>query len=146
MQELQGQILLICARLILILCSRGHVQQLPNPWAQLLKPTTPEPRLCTQRSHSEKPVSHNSRAAPASLQLQRSPRSNERSQETNHTDHMAHSLVWLKLWATPCGASKADGSWWNVLTKCGPLEKGMANHFSILTSRTPWTKTQHSHK
>ena len=24
-----------------------------------------------------------------------------------------------------------DGSWWRVLTKCGPLEKGMANHFSI---------------
>ena len=23
-----------------------------------------------------------------------------------------------------------DGSWWRVLTKCGPLEKGMANHFS----------------
>ena len=22
--------------------------------------------------------------------------------------------------------------------KCGPLEKGMANHFSILASRTPW--------
>ena len=25
------------------------------------------------------------------------------------------------------------------LTKCGPLEKGMANHFSILALRTPWT-------
>ena len=25
-----------------------------------------------------------------------------------------------------------DGSWWRVLTKCGPLEKGMAKHFSIL--------------
>ena len=24
------------------------------------------------------------------------------------------------------------GSWWRVLTKCGPLENGMANHFSIL--------------
>ena len=32
-----------------------------------------------------------------------------------------------------------DRSWWSVLTKCGPLEKGMANHFSILTLRTPWT-------
>ena len=32
-----------------------------------------------------------------------------------------------------------DGSWWRVLTKCGPLEKGMANHFSILALRTPWT-------
>ena len=26
-----------------------------------------------------------------------------------------------------------------ILIECGPLEKGMANHFSILTLRTPWT-------
>ena len=25
-----------------------------------------------------------------------------------------------------------EGSRWRVLTKCGPLEKGMASHFSIL--------------
>ena len=25
------------------------------------------------------------------------------------------------------------------LTECGPLEKGMASHFSILALRTPWT-------
>ena len=25
-----------------------------------------------------------------------------------------------------------DGSWWRGLTKHGPLEKGMANHFSVL--------------
>ena len=30
-----------------------------------------------------------------------------------------------------------DGSWWRVLTKCGPLEKGMANHFSIFALRIP---------
>ena len=29
------------------------------------------------------------------------------------------------------GSPKTDGSWWRVLTKCGPLEKGKANHFSI---------------
>ena len=34
---------------------------------------------------------------------------------------------------------KTDGSWWRVLTKRAPLEKGMANHFSILALRTPWT-------
>ena len=28
-----------------------------------------------------------------------------------------------------------DGSWWRGLTECGPLEKGMANHFSILALR-----------
>ena len=27
------------------------------------------------------------------------------------------------------GPPKTDGSWWRVLTKCGPLEKGMENHF-----------------
>ena len=27
-------------------------------------------------------------------------------------------------------------SWWRILTKCGPLEKIMANHFSILALRT----------
>ena len=41
----------------------------------------------------------------------------------------------------PCrvGPPKMDGSWWRILTKCGPLEKGMANSFSILILRTPWT-------
>ena len=35
-----------------------------------------------------------------------------------------------------------DGSWWRVLTKCGPLEKGMANHFSILESPMNSMKSQ----
>ena len=30
------------------------------------------------------------------------------------------------------GPLKMAGSWWRGLTECGPLEKGMANHFSIL--------------
>ena len=29
------------------------------------------------------------------------------------------------------------GSWWRGLSQCGPLEKGMASHFSILALRTP---------
>ena len=36
---------------------------------------------------------------------------------------------------------KMDSSWWKVLTKWGPLKKGMASQFSILalrTSRTVW--------
>ena len=37
------------------------------------------------------------------------------------------------------GPPKMDGSWWRVLIKHGPWEKGMANHFSILTLRTLWT-------
>ena len=32
----------------------------------------------------------------------------------------------------PVGQPKTSRSWWRGLTECGPLEKGMANHFSIL--------------
>ena len=41
----------------------------------------------------------------------------------------------------PCqiGPPKTDGSRWRVLTKCGPVEKGMGNHFSILALRTQCT-------
>ena len=33
------------------------------------------------------------------------------------------------------GPPKMYRSWWRVLTKRGPQEKGMANHFSILAWR-----------
>ena len=33
---------------------------------------------------------------------------------------------------------KMDGSWWKVLLKRYPLEKAMANHFSILALTNPW--------
>ena len=36
------------------------------------------------------------------------------------------------------GPHKTNWSWWRVLTKCDPLEKEMASHFSILALRTPW--------
>ena len=36
------------------------------------------------------------------------------------------------MWGT-----QDDGSWWRGLTQRGPLEKGMANHFSVLALRTP---------
>ena len=39
----------------------------------------------------------------------------------------------------PVGQPKTGGSWRRDLTECGPLEKGMAIHFSILALRTPWT-------
>ena len=56
------------------------------------------------------------------------------------SDHMDHSLVQLSE-TKPChvGPPKMAGSWWRGLTECGPLEKGIANHFSILALRTPWT-------
>ena len=34
---------------------------------------------------------------------------------------------------------RQTGHGWRVLTKCGPLWKGMANHFSTPALRTPWT-------
>ena len=37
------------------------------------------------------------------------------------------------------GPPKMGRSWCRGLTECGPLEKGMANHFSILALRTTWT-------
>ena len=42
----------------------------------------------------------------------------------------------------PCcvGPPKMDGSWGRVLRKYGPLEKGMANHFSILALRSTLTE------
>ena len=35
------------------------------------------------------------------------------------------------------GQPKMGVSWWRDLTECGPLEKGMANHFSNLALRAP---------
>ena len=48
---------------------------------------------------------------------------------------------YFTVWATreARGPTNTDGSWWRVLTKRGPLEKRMANHFTILVLRTSWT-------
>ena len=35
--------------------------------------------------------------------------------------------------------AESQKAWWRILTKHGSLERGMANHFSILALRTPWT-------
>ena len=62
------------------------------------------------------------------------------SQKTNQSNHMDHSLILLnETELHHVGPPKMSGSWWRVLTKCGPLEKGMANHFSILALRILWT-------
>ena len=42
-----------------------------------------------------------------------------------------------KVCLNPLRVSKVDRSWWTVLTKHGPLEKGMANHFSFLALGIP---------
>ena len=39
--------------------------------------------------------------------------------------------------AMPCGATQNGRAWWRGLTECGPREKGMAKHLSVLALRTP---------
>ena len=53
----------------------------------------------------------------------------------------SHSRVSGSRWViTPSWLSgKGRCPWWRGLTECGPPEKGMANHFSILALRIPWT-------
>ena len=64
----------------------------------------------------------------------------------NHSHLWIITLSWLKslcnsmkLWPCHAGLPKIDGPYWRVLTKCSPLEELMANHFSILTMKSPWT-------
>ena len=60
------------------------------------------------------------------------------SQTIGQSDHMDHSLVSLnETKPCPVGPPKTVRSWWRGLIECGPLEKGIANHFSILALRTP---------
>ena len=47
---------------------------------------------------------------------------------------IANPVYSISMWNELAYTNKKDGSWWRVLTKRGPLEKGVANHFSIL----PW--------
>ena len=60
------------------------------------------------------------------------------SQKTSQSNHSrTTALSNSKKLSMPMGQPKMGGSWWRNLTECGPLEKGMANHFSILALRTP---------
>ena len=54
----------------------------------------------------------------------------QKTSQSNHTRTTAFSNSMKPSHA--CGQPKMSGSWWRGLTDCGPLEKGMANHFSIL--------------
>ena len=58
------------------------------------------------------------------------------SQTSSQSDHTDHTLVYLNE-TKPVGPPKTDGSWWRVLMECGPLEEGIANHFTILSLRIP---------
>ena len=60
-------------------------------------------------------------------------------QKTSQSNHIRTTALSnsMKLSHALWGPPKMGGSWWRGLTECGPLEKGMANHFSILALRTP---------
>ena len=49
-------------------------------------------------------------------------------------DNFQSFLKYLGIFSVIC--SKMDGSWWRVLIERGPLEKEIANHFSILALKT----------
>ena len=59
----------------------------------------------------------------------------QKTSQSNHTRTAALSNSMKPSHA--CGQPKMGGSWWRGLTECGPLEKGLASHFSILALRTP---------
>ena len=59
----------------------------------------------------------------------------QKTSQYNHTRTTALSNS-VKLSHAP-GVTQDGRSWWRDLTECGPLEKGMANHFSILALRAP---------
>ena len=55
---------------------------------------------------------------------------------SHQSDHVDHRLSKWNYEPSCVGPPKMDRLWWRVLRKCGPLEKGMANHFSTLALRT----------
>ena len=63
---------------------------------------------------------------------------------TENSSNWSHGTqLCLTQWNyEPChvGPAKKDSSWWRVLTKHGPLEKEIANHFNTLAFRAPWTQ------
>ena len=59
----------------------------------------------------------------------------QKTSQSNHTRTTALSNSMKPSHA--CGATQDGRVRWRGLTECGPLEKGMANHFSILALRTP---------
>ena len=66
---------------------------------------------------------------------------NHHHRKLTKPDHVGSQPCLTQWNYEPChvGPCKMNGSWWTVLTKCGPLEKGMASHLNILALRTPWT-------
>ena len=69
----------------------------------------------------------------------------EGRQNANHNHSKLNNLMtWtialsnsMKLRAMPCRATQDAQVWWRVLTKRGPLVKGLTKHFKILALRIP---------
>ena len=61
----------------------------------------------------------------------------QKTSQTNHTRTTALSNSMKPSHA--CGATQDGRVMVERTTECGPLEKGMANHFNILALRTPRT-------
>ena len=60
----------------------------------------------------------------------------QKTSQSNQTRTTALSNS-MKLNHARGATQDGGGAWWRDLIECGPLEKGMANHFSILALRTP---------
>ena len=60
------------------------------------------------------------------------------SQKTSQPNHIRTTAMSNSMKLSHAHGATQDGQVLvERLTECGPLEKGMANHFSILTLRTP---------
>ena len=60
------------------------------------------------------------------------------SQKTSQSNHTRTTALSNSMKLSHARGATQDGRvMWRDLTECGPLEKGMANHFSILALRTP---------
>ena len=64
----------------------------------------------------------------------------------SHHNQSTNLITWtkalsnsMKLWAMPCRAIQDTRVIVESSEKCSTLKKGMANHFSSLDLRTPWT-------
>ena len=116
-----------------------ELQRVGHDWVTELNLTCPCPP--EQDSVSPQPIPPIKKLAQASY-----PHPLEGRQKITITRKLSKLITWTTAWLTqwdyePCqvGPPKTDRSWWRVLTKHGLLVNGMANHFSILALRTPWT-------
>ena len=59
------------------------------------------------------------------------------SQKISQSNHTKTTALSNSMKLSHARGATQDGGVWRGLMECGPLEKGMANHFSILALRSP---------